>query len=276
MTTQTFDRRRALMLGAAFSLIGPAAIAAPKPKLIDDRWRATGAGGDPDYGIWAEFLSSYLRPDPVGVTLVDYGQAKSDGADRALRSWLGQTQQTDPGALTSAAQRAWWYNLYNAATVDLVLSDYPVSSIKKIRGGLFNTGPWDEEVLTVNGVALSLNDVEHGILRPIYGDNRVHYAVNCASIGCPNLKATPWVASTLDADLDAAAQDYVNHSRGADANGAVLYVSKIYDWYEDDFGGSTSGVIEHLRKYAWTDLSDDLMGISDIEGSRYDWDLNGV
>lgn len=272
----TFNRRRALMLGAAFSLAGSAAFAAPKSKLIDDRWRATGAGGDPDYGVWAEFLRSYLRPGADGVTRVAYEQAKSDGADRALRSWLGQTQQTDPGALTPAAQRAWWYNLYNAATVDLVLSDYPVGSIKEVKGGLFNTGPWDEDVLTVNGVALSLNDIEHGVLRPIYRDNRVHYAVNCASIGCPNLKATPWIAATLEADLDAAARDYVNHPRGADANGAVLYVSKIYDWYEDDFGGSTSGVIGHLRKYANPDLSDDLMGISDIEGSRYDWDLNGA
>ena len=179
-------------------------------------------------------------------------------------------------ALSPAAQRAWWYNLYNAATVDLVLADYPVDSIKEVKGGLFNTGPWDEDVLTVNGVALSLNDVEHGILRPIYGDNRVHYAVNCASIGCPNLKATPWIGATLEADLDAAAREYVNHPRGADANGAVLYVSKIYDWYEEDFGGSTSGVINHLKKYARQDLSDDLMGISDIEGSRYDWDLNAA
>ena len=269
-------RRRALMLGAAFSFAGTAAMAAPKSKLIDARWRATGSGGDPDYGVWADFLASYLRPGSDGVTRVAYGKAKADGADRALRSWLGQTQQTDPGALTPAAQRAWWYNLYNAATIDLVLADYPVDTIKEVKGGLFNSGPWDEDVLTVNGVAMCLNDIEHGVLRPIYGDNRVHYAVNCASIGCPNLKATPWVAATLEADLDAAAAEYVNHPRGADANGAVLYVSKIYDWYEEDFGGSEAGVINHLKKYAWQDLSDDLMGISDIEGSRYDWDLNGA
>ena len=212
---QTFSRRRALMLGAAFAVAGTAVGAAPKSKLIDARWRATGAGGDPDYGVWADFLSTYLRPGSDGVTRVAYGQAKSDGADRALRAWLGQTQQTNPDALSPASQRAWWYNLYNAATVDLVLADYPVNSIKEVKGGLFNTGPWDEDVLNVNGVALSLNDVEHGILRPIYGDNRVHYAVNCASIGCPNLKATPWIGATLEADLDAAAREYVNHPRGA-------------------------------------------------------------
>lgn len=276
MTVQTFNRRRALMLGAAFTLAAPAAIAAPKSKLIDDRWRATGSGGDPDYGVWAEFLSGYLRPGSDGVTRVAYGQAQSDGADRALRAWLGQTQQTDPGALAPAAQRAWWYNLYNAATVDLVLSDYPVSTIKKIKGGLFNTGPWDEKVLTVNGAALSLNDVEHGILRPIYRDNRVHYGVNCASIGCPNLKATPWVAATLEADLDAAAREYVNHPRGASVSGGKLTVSKIYTWYDEDFGGSEAGIIEHLKKYAGPDLAAALGGVSGVDDDVYDWDLNGA
>lgn len=271
-----FSRRRALMLVAAFSLAGGAALAAPKSKLIDARWRATGSGGDPDYGVWAEFLSSYLRPGGDGVTRVAYGQAKSDGADRALRSWLGQTQQTDPGALASAAQRAWWYNLYNAATVDLVLAAYPVDTIKEIKGGLFNTGPWDEQILTVNGVALSLNDVEHGILRPIYGDNRVHYAVNCASIGCPNLKATPWISATLEADLDAAAAEYVNHPRGASVKGGKLTVSKIYTWYDEDFDGSEAGIIAHLKNYAGPELAAALNGVSGVGDDVYDWDLNGA
>ncbi len=276
MTMQTFSRRRALMLGAAFSLAGPAAMAAPRAKLIDDSWWATGSGGDPDYGVWAEFLKTYLRPGSDGLTRVAYGQAQSDGADRALRSWLGQTQQTDPGTLSPAAQRAWWYNLYNAATVDLVLSEFPVSSIKKVKGGLFNTGPWDEDVLTVNGVAMCLNDIEHGILRPIYRDNRVHYAVNCASVGCPNLKATPWIAATLDADLNSAARDYVNNPRGASVSGGKLAVSKIYTWYDEDFGGSEAGIIAHLKQYAGPDLAAALGAVNGIDEDFYDWDLNGA
>lgn len=274
--TAMVSRRRAIMLGAGFALAAPAAWAAPKAKLIDPAWRKTGAGGDPDYGVWADFLATYLRPGADGVTRVAYGQAQADGAGRALRSWLGQTQQTDPGSLSPAAQRAWWYNLYNAATIDLVLSDYPVDSIKEIKGGLFNTGPWDEEVLTVNGAALSLNDVEHGVLRPIYGDNRVHYAVNCASIGCPNLKATPWVAATLEDDLNAAARAYVNHPRGASVSGGKLTVSKIYTWYDEDFDGSEAGIIDHLRRYAGPDLAAALGGVSDIDDDVYDWDLNGA
>ena len=274
--TAMMSRRRAIMLGAGFVLAAPAAWAAPKSKLIDPAWRKTGAGGDPDYGVWADFLATYLRPGADGVTRVAYGQAQADGAGRALRSWLGQTQQTDPGSLSPAAQRAWWYNLYNAATIDLVLSDYPVDSIKEIKGGLFNTGPWDEEVLTVNGAALSLNDVEHGILRPIYGDNRVHYAVNCASIGCPNLKATPWVAATLEDDLNAAARAYVNHPRGATASGGKLTVSKIYTWYDEDFGASEAGIIAHLKQSAGPELATALGGISDIDDDVYDWDLNGA
>ncbi len=270
------SRRRALMLGAAATLFGATAHAAPQSRLIDTRWRATGSGGDPDYGVWTDFLSTYLRPGSDGVTRVAYGQAKADGVDRSLRAWLGQTQQTNPDVLAPASQRAWWYNLYNAATVDLVLADYPVKSIKEIKGGLFNTGPWDEAVLTVNGVALSLNDVEHGILRPIYQDNRVHYAVNCASIGCPNLKATPWTGATLDADLDAAARAYVNHPRGASVSDGKLTVSKIYTWYDEDFDGSEAGIVAHLRKYAGPELSAALGGVSGVDDDVYDWDLNNA
>ena len=169
---------------------------------------------------------------------------------------------------------AWWINLYNAKTIDLILSEYPVDTIREVMGGLFNTGPWDEKVLRVNGAELSLNGVEHGILRPIWGDNRIHYAVNCASIGCPNLKRTPWAAASLEADLDAAARAYVNHPRGASVKNGRLTVSKIYDWYQEDFGGSEEGVIAHLKEHAAAPLAGLIQTIGGIDDSIYDWSLN--
>ncbi|MEM7545726.1 MAG: DUF547 domain-containing protein [Pseudomonadota bacterium] len=252
------------------------ALAAPSSKLLDPKWQATGSGGDPDYSPWADFLATWLRPQDGGVTLVDYAGAKAAGASTPLDEWLLAMQNVDPTALSAEAAMAWWVNLYNAATIKLVLDHYPTKSILRIKGGLFNTGPWDEPVVTVNGDALTLNNVEHGILRPIWRDPRIHYAVNCASIGCPDLMAKPWTSATLDADLDAGARRYVNHPRGARVDSGQLIVSKIYTWFEEDFGGSSGGIIAHLRSYAEGDLAGQLAGIGRISNSEYDWDLNGA
>lgn len=269
--------RRAILIGLAASAAPAALSAAPASVLLSPKWRAEGQGGDPDYGPWAGFLDRWLQaPDAAGLARVDYAGAVAAGARAPLAAWLADTQKIDPTQLTPAAAMAWWVNLYNAATIDLVLDAYPVRTILEIEGGLFNTGPWDERILTVNGEALSLNNVEHGILRPIWRDPRIHYAVNCASIGCPNLAPTPWTSANLDAGLDAAARAYVNAPRGARIAGGGLIVSKIYTWFEEDFGGSSAGVIDHLRRYAEGDLAEGLATISRIADSEYDWGLNGA
>ena len=269
--------RRAVFCGAAgfvAASVAPRAMAAPSSRLIDEAWARSGDGGDPDTAAWGRFLADWTRVSGDGIVLVDYRGALAAGAAGALTAWLDAAQAVDPTRLTRDAAMAFWINLYNAKTVDLILGHHPVDSIREVEGGLFNTGPWDEPALTVNGASLTLNDVEHGILRPIWRDPRIHYAVNCASIGCPNLKQTPWTAATLEADLARAAADYVNHPRGAEVAGGRLTVSKIYDWYEADFGGSEAGVIAHLAKHATAPLRDALGGISSISDTRYDWSLN--
>ena len=275
MTTAARPRltRRALIGGALALAAGPA-IAAPASKLLDARWKKTGAGGDPDAGPWAKFLTAYRKMGGDGVARVDYAAAKADGADAALSAWVRDMQAVDPTTLSPAAAQAYWINLYNAATIELVLAAYPVRTILKIDGGLFNTGPWDEKRLKVNGAEMSLDDVEHGVLRPVWGDPRVHYAVNCASIGCPNLAATPWSSATLETQFEAGAAEYVNHPRGARVDGGQLIISKIYDWFEEDFGGSTDGVIAHLRNYAAGETAKRLAKVSRISNFEYDWDLN--
>jgi hypothetical protein len=87
-------------------------------------------------------------------------------------------------------------------------------------------------------------------LRPIWQDNRIHYAVNCASLGCPNLQPEPFTAENSERLLDKAAGEYVNSSRGARIEGRTLILSEIYDWYQADFAGSRDGVIRHLRQWS--------------------------
>jgi hypothetical protein len=123
--------------------------------------------------------------------------------------------------MSAAEAFAYWANLYNALTLDVVLNAYPVTSIRNIksRGAGFDLkalfGPWRTKLVTVAGRRLSLDDIEHEIMRPTFRDPRVHYAVNCAAVGCPNLWPQVWPANSLNHDLDRAARTYVNDPRGA-------------------------------------------------------------
>jgi hypothetical protein len=122
---------------------------------------------------------------------------------------------------------------------------------------------------------MSLDDIEHGTMRPTFRDPRVHYAVNCASIGCPNLRPRAFTAARLEAELDDAARAFVNHPRGVSvlADGR-LRVSSIYHWFREDFGGDDAGVIAHLRRHAAPPLATRLASAMAIAGHDYDWTLN--
>lgn len=267
--------RRATLIGIAAAALTTAApaVAAPASSLVDAHWQQSGAGGDVSHAAWGQFLARYVRPGAGGVNLVDYrGVAPADR--QALKSYIASLEAARPTAMNRDAAMAYWINLYNAATVDVILDNYPVDSIRKIGGGFFSSGPWDDKVVTVEGRALSLNDIEHGILRPIWNDPRIHYAVNCASIGCPNLMTQPFTSANLAGMLDQSARAYVNHPRGARVQNGRLTVSKIYDWYKVDFGNSDAGVIAHLRQYASGSLAAALGGVSSISGTEYDWSLN--
>jgi hypothetical protein len=149
-----------------------------------------------------------------------------------------------------------------------------VGSIRDIRlSGLLTAGPWRKKVLKVEEIELSLDDIEHGILRPLWRDPRMHYAVNCASIGCPNLARTAYAGARLEQMLEAAARDYVNSPRGATVANGVATLSRIYSWYVDDFGGREAGMIEHLRLYASPALTLALAAVKRID-YQYDWRLN--
>jgi hypothetical protein len=176
-----------------------------------------------------------------------------------------------------AEQEAYWINLYNAATVDLILSRYPVASIRDINisPGLFSRGPWGAKLLAIEGEKVSLDDIEHRILRPIWKDNRIHYAVNCASLGCPNLQPPAYTAANMESLLERGAKEYVNHPRGVAIKDGKLRVSSIYVWFKEDFGGSPEGLMEHWRKYADAALAKRLQTYSGGLEHDYDWNLNG-
>ncbi|QPH52549.1 DUF547 domain-containing protein [Pontivivens ytuae] len=257
----------ALALGAA--TLVPAAARAVTARLIDGPWQRFGSTGDPAMGVWEGILAQHLVMGADGVARVRYSAVPLP----ELRQFIGAMQQVDVTTLNRDAAFAYWANVYNAVTIAVVAEAWPVRSIRDIGGGLFSPGPWREKRFAVMGQTLSLDDIEHGIMRPVFGDARVHYAVNCASIGCPNLKATPWRAANLSAELDTAARAYVNHPRGVEVTSGGLVVSSIYDWFKADFGGTDAGVIAHLGRYA----EDPAVGAATrIRDDRYDWAVNAV
>jgi hypothetical protein len=231
-----------------------------------------------DHAAWDKLLKAYVIAGKDGLNRVAYQRFKSEG-HASLKAYLAMLQSVDVKQLGRAEQYAFWANLYNAKTIDIVLDKYPVASIKDIRlgGGLFAVvtgGPWKKKVVTVNAIKLSLDDIEHKILRALFKDARVHYAVNCASVGCPNLRRDAFRGSTLEVQLDAGARDYINSARGFAMKGGGITASKIYTWFKADFGGSAKGAIAHALKYAKPKLSAALKAAGDIDDYAYDWQLN--
>ena len=205
-----------IAMGLALGWASGPAVAAPKAEL-QPYWDRSDAANPAaiDHSPWQGLLDGYLDTrHPSGVHRFAYGAVRS--ADRAvLRAYLATLQALDPRRYPRPEQEAYWINLYNALTVDLVLAHYPVKSIREIGGGWWVRGPWDDAIAKVAGRALSLNDIEHGVLRPIWRDPRIHYAVNCASIGCPNLAGRAYTRENLEGLLEEGARAYVNHPRGA-------------------------------------------------------------
>ena len=270
-------------------LIGPIAIliaalaisaapeAAPPRAKVWDRWldHDPTATATIDHGAWAGFLRRYLSVGSDGVARVAYCEVDTAGR-AALDSYLGDLTAIPISAYGRNEQMAYWINLYNVLTVRVVLDHYPVRSIRDIdiSPGLFSDGPWGRKLVEVEGEPVSLDDIEHRILRPIWRDPRIHYAVNCASIGCPDLAAEPYRGDALEAQLTRAARAYVNHPRGVAINDGKLIVSKIYTWFRRDFGDGDSDVLRHLKAYAEPGLAMRLERFDGIHGDRYDWTLN--
>ena len=231
--------------------------------VVNFQTPALQAGPNAEYNT---FLSKYVSA-VNGINLVAYDKVTPQ--DRAvLRSYIEKLSAMDIEALPRDAEMATWFNLYNAKTIELILENYPTKSIRKI------SSPWKRDRLVVNGKKMSLDDIEHGTVRKKYDEPRVHYAFNCASIGCPNIKSSAWEASSLEADLVQASRDFIGSERGVSIQGNKIIASSIFKWYKKDFGGNEAGILAHLRQYATGSKKAALDAASDINKYDYDWDLN--
>lgn len=265
-------------IAALVLLLGPASqpATAQDAELIP-MWDASDESNTAtiDHAPWQKILDGYLvTDDPSGINRFDYGALKANAEDRRrLGGYLQALAKLDPRTYAKAEQMAYWINLYNALTVFVIVPRYPVDSIKDIKSGLIDFGPWNLELIPMQGEKLTLNNIEHGILRPIWRDPRIHYAVNCASIGCPNLAPEAYRSDNLERLLEQGATEYINHPRGAQVADGELLISSIYEWFKADFGGTDEGVFAHLAQYARPELATQLDNF-DSFNDDYDWSLN--
>ena len=262
--------------GAILGVAAAAAFGGVAQAAGVERFTTGAAGsGSVDHSPFDALLARYARDSRDGIVRVDYAAWKASADNRqALRRYLDRLAAIDPLRLSRDEQFAFWANLYNALTLDVVLAAFPVSSIRKIKPTLLALGPWKKVVTRIDGVDLTLDAIETSIMRKAWRDPRVHYAVNCASFSCPNLPLRAWRGGGLSAALDLAARAYINHPRAVRFDGPALVVSSIYKWYAADFGGSDAAIIQHLSRFATPELGARLRAAGRISRDVYDWSLN--
>ncbi len=253
-----------------------AAQAAPEPDLWA-KWTAF----DPDsresvdHSFWTSFIETYSVVDEDGVRRIAYGEVSE--SDRSLLDhYVARLEGLRVGTLNRPEQLAYWINLYNAQTVRAVLQRYDAEDGGGIDLIPASDLPRSQTDLMVEGEVLSLDDIEHRILRPIWRDPRIHYGLNRAAVGGPNLPVVAATAETADKLLTNSAREFVNHPRGVQFVGERLIVSSLYSWFKADFGGSDKNVLAHLRRYADGTLKKRLDDVVEIDGYGFDWTLNAA
>ena len=248
-----------------------------EPELMP-YWKASKAssGKTVNHDGWDALLKRYVHTDKTGLNRFAYGRM-TDSDKARLSGYVDKLTKVKITGFTRDEQLAYWLNLYNSVTIKVIVDHYPVRSIRDIdiSPGIFSNGPWGRKLVRVEGRELSLDDIEHRILRPIWRDPRIHYGVNCASIGCPNLQDRAFTGKNAGKLLNIGARQYINSPRGVSISKDKVTVSKIYSWFAYDFGNSEKGVLLHLIKYADPKLAAQLRKLGRIHDAEYDWGLNG-
>ena len=234
-------------------------------------WLCSGAAFDHEHRAFGAVLERH-----VAGGLVDYaGLKKEAGPLRAYLDRLGEVSATEFNGWTTNEQIAFLINLYNAATLKLVADHYPVKSIKNI-GGLFRS-PWKLPVVRAFGETLTLDDVEYAWLLGKHREPRIHFALVCAALGCPELRREPFIAARLGEQLEDQGRRFLSdtNKNRIDVAARTAHLSPIFKWFAADFEGKSGSVIEFVRPYFTAAVQEDLRRQQfKISYTRYDWRLN--
>ncbi|HET7289717.1 MAG TPA: DUF547 domain-containing protein [Thermodesulfobacteriota bacterium] len=221
---------------------------------------------DHAYAVYGSVLSVYVKNG-----LVDYSGLKSDPG--GLRSFLESTERVQRREFESWPRReqlAFLINVYNARTLELVIDNYPVKSIKDTGSG--GKGPWDRPIVKVFGETITLNELENGTIRKNYKEPRIHFALVCAAMGCPPLLDKPYAGAGLDAQLETRTKKFLSDTgkNSLDEKSKTLRLSPIFEWYAGDFEAEAGSVAGFLKEYYGGLPLDGYI----IVYTDYDWSLN--
>ncbi|MBE9162881.1 MULTISPECIES: DUF547 domain-containing protein [Microcoleaceae] len=229
-----------------------------------------------DFSTWDDLLQRYV--DAGGR--VNYRRWKAEGAD-VLSAWLATLADVDLAAVTDAdARLALWLNAYNAIAISQVLEVYPIASIRPKILGIPNwlafLDFFTRSNSIIGGKKYSLNQIEHAILRPSFAEARIHFALVCAALGCPLLRRGAYFPESVRAQLEADTSSFIRNPDKVryDAAKKTLYLSKIFEWYGEDFVQAAGSVAEYVGGYLRPEVAvDDEWAIVFLP---YDWSLNQV
>lgn len=230
---------------------------------------ARGDGFDHDHGHWAEVLQLHLKPGGVDYEAIQ----RSPGLLKHYLDDLAEVSRAEFDQWARSAQVAFLLNLYNASTVDMVVTHYPVKSIRDI--GSLLRGPWKQEVVRLWGETTTLDHVEHDLLRRLYKEPRVHFALVCAARSCPPLRGEPYVGDRLEAQLEDQGRVFLSQTskNRLDASSRVLFLSPIFQWFKGDFVATGKSIPEFVSPYFPEGSPRQLSGYR-IQYTVYDWRLN--
>jgi len=220
--------------------------------------------------LWDSLLKQHVNAEGW----VDYEGFQKDRD--VLKKYLNLLQANGPNDdnWSREEQLAYWINVYNAFTVELILKHYPLESIKDIGSSIqvpFINSPWDIKFIEIGGETLDLNNVEHNILRKHLQEPRIHFAINCASYSCPRLRNEAFTADKLEAQLEEAAHEFINDPKRNTITAEKAEVSMIFSWFKGDF--TKEGTLrDFLNKYSDTTIKQD----AKVGHRKYDWSLNTV
>lgn len=222
----------------------------------------------PSHKLWDQLTKKHVSENGM----VDYKGFIADKLQLEEYLKLLSDHAPDRNTWSREEQLAYWINAYNAFTVKLIVDNYPLESIRDLHPTLYIPGVntvWHKKFFKIGGVATSLDEIEHDILRKQFDEPRIHFAINCASYSCPPLLKGAYFASKIDSQLQAAAIGFINDPMRNKINTHDAEVSKIFSWFTKDF--TQQGTLrEFLNQYAKTKLAPD----ADIHFMDYDWRLN--
>jgi hypothetical protein len=219
---------------------------------------------------WTSLLQKHVGKDG----LVDYPGFITD--KQKLESYLDQVSQNPPAKdWTDNDKIAYWLNAYNAFTIKLIVDHYPVKSIKDLGAKhqiIFINTPWDKKFFKIGGKTMTLNRIEHRILRREFREPRIHFALNCASLSCPKLRREAYEGSRLDAQLTDQAKDFLSDTSRNQLNAKAPMLSAIFSFYGMDmkkWSGKT--LVAFINQYAPIKIDEN----AELDYLDYNWDLNG-